>query len=253
MQAISKTISASILVYYYDKYADEYGGDYPEVKNPAALVQGIDTVVKAIGDGTIADNTLLYVLEDDDDRVNPQGAQYLIMITNANALSDAAGAQGYSVRLFYTKTQELESISSFEENKVVWSPDNMNNTKHPNRTKYYLGMAYMLCDKSPGFDSEPMPELELTGADLIALGVEGELPPEVIEIALPGIEEQQQAEEAAREAAEQAVMEGIWDSEDEEVAESVPEEDDTEVIIESPYAYDNEYDDLETDYEELFE
>ena len=206
------------------------------------------------------DNTLLYILEDEEDRENPYGAQYVLAITKGGAMP--SNTNGYAVRLFYTKTSELESLSTFEENQVVWSADNMENTQHPNRTKYYLGFAYMLCDRSPGFDIEPLPELELTAEELIALGVEGELPPEMIEIALPNVAEKSASDEA-REAAEQQLIDEVW-GEEGEVSEDelfnepstsveVPEEDDTEVIVESPIEYEGEYDDLETDYEELFE
>lgn len=256
-KVVNKTISATILVYYYDKYAEEYGNTYPEVKNPNALVQGIEEVTRAIGDGIIPDNTLLYVIEDEEDKNNPMGAQYVIMITKGNKIPSENENKGFAIRLFYTKTREIESVSTFESDKIIWSPDDMSNTRHPNRTKYYLGFAYMLCEKSPGFDREPMPEVELTGAELIALGVEGELPPEIIEISLP-----EQSETEQKEAIEEETMRDIWEDEEDEfdfftedsnANAEVPDEDDTEIIIESPYDMEDEYDDLEIDYEELFE
>ena len=235
IDAIEKTITSTILVYYYDKYSGENGDDYPEVKNPAALLDGISGVVRAIGDGRIPDNTILYILEDEEDAKDPRRSQYVITITHGNS---PKSPEGYAIRLFYSKTQEVESISTFEERQVVWSPDNMRNTRHPNRTKYYLGFAYMLCDKSPGYDREPMPEKELTGAEFLEYITEGELPPELIEISLPEEKEPEQEQES------------LFETEGAE--QLVPETDDTEVLVPSQEEYD-EYDDLQTDYEELFE
>ena len=235
IDAVEKTISSTILVYYYDKYSAEHAQDYPEVKNPSALLDGITGVVKAIGEGRVPDNTILYVLEDEDDARDPRRAQYVITITKGNGPKTP---EGYAIRLFYSKTQEGESISTFEENQVVWSPDNMKNTKHPNRTKYYLGFAYMLCDKSPGFDTEPMPEREITGAELLNIIKEGEIPPELIEISVP---DQFETTETEQQETEQSLFE-----------EEVPEHDDVEIMVPTQEEYD-EYDDLQTDYEELFD
>lgn len=261
--AVEKTISANILMFYYDKFAGIYSSEYPEVKNPAALLEGITSVTQAIGDGVLSNHTLLYIIEDEQDKIDPLSARYIMTITKD--ISKTAMSDNFAIRLFYTGTGEMESISTIEEEQVVWSPDTLENSCHKTRTKYYLGFVYMLCDKSPGFDEEVVAETELTLEDLIALGIEGELPSELIEIALP---EEQEAEEVPWETEEpvQAIitddasnvvvsefddLEHLFDEESEEI--DVPEQDDTEVVLFTPEEYEDEFDDLATDYEELFD
>lgn len=285
--SIQKTISANILSFYYNKFADGYDSDYPEVKNPNALLDGIRSIARAIGDGEIATNTLLYIIEDEDDLINPQNARYVMTLMTGK--KEHVG-ENFAIRLFYTGTNELESVSTIEENRVVWSADTMENTMHRTRTQYYLGFIYMLCDKSPGFDQEPVPENMLTIEDLIALGIEGELPAELIEVTLDtnaeeatvtaGMEQRSEDKvdtdayefESTREqdivspkfdemvealfgeepVTEIDVSEETGTSEKASLIADVPENDDTEVVLYTPEEYEDEYDDLATDYEELF-
>lgn len=270
-QAVKKTISASVLMIHYNRFADNYGSGYPEVLNPPALLDGISSAVKAIGDGEIPQTTMLYILEDEHDVKNPLSARYLLMINHHPG--DAASSENYAIRLFYTGTNELESVSTVDESEVVWSPDTLENSQHKNRTKYYLGFVYLLCDKSPGFDEIPVAENELTVEDLIALGVEGELPAELIEISIDedgeaNIESVEQVQAVIKdtqdnivsaefdEMAEDLFGEGIQEptqSAQPAEPEPVPEQDDTEVIIYTPEEYEESYDDLAMDYEELFD
>ena len=86
--------------------------------------------------------------------------------------------------MLYQPTNDNEGRYHNYISEVTWSSDKMMNTEHPKRTQYYIGFIYMLCDASPGFDEEPMPEYELTGTELLELGIDGELPPEMIDISL---------------------------------------------------------------------
>lgn len=294
-----KNISASLLLENFEKFSSTYGSDYPIVRNPEALVKGIDSVVQAMNAGQAPKNILLYILEDEQDRKNPYGARYILAISRSE--EGLTSLPSFAIRLFYNNTQEMESISTVQPNEVVWSPDTLHSTQHKTRTKYYLGFTYMLCEKSPGFDEEMLPEEEMTLEEFLKYGIEGEIPSELIDISLETSEQTDQeavgetvtaqlAEEG--ESAQQENFDDVQaefvelddsqgnafnedefeqeiaslfddnfqddketegdDAASEEVAE-IPEEDDTEVIIISPKEYEDEYDDLETDYEELFE
>lgn len=261
--AVEKTISANILTFYYDKFAGTYSSGYPEVKNPSALLDGIASVTRAIGDGELPGHTLLYIIEDEQDLIDPLSARYIMTITKD--ISKSSLSDNFAIRLFYTGTGEVESISTIEEDRVVWSPDTLENSHHKTRTKYYLGFVYMLCDKSPGFDEEVMAESELTLEDLIALGIEGELPNELIEISLPEEGEEEQLPWEAEEPVQAVItdaskhvvvsefddLEHLFDAESGQL--DVPEQDDTEVVLFTPEEYEEEFDDLATDYEELFD
>ena len=248
---VEKTVSARVLVSYYNRYNAGYGGGYPEVLNPAALMSGITDIAKKMSDGILPDLLLLYVLEDEQDERNPKEAQYVIALATDNGrekLDEMPNA--FALRLFYSKTQEMESQSIIDESRVYWSLDHMSNSKHPQRTKYYLGFTYMLCNKSPGFDVVPVPEKVLTGMQLIEADVEGEIPPEIIEV--PAMEElipaASEPETQERVEAEPVREPLPWEDEPQQVVE-----DDTEVRFAETELFDEEYDDLETDYEELFD
>lgn len=307
MEVVGKTVSADMLVEQFNKFADEYDSDYPEVNNPSALIEGTNAVLRVIGNGQIYDNTLIYIIENEYDLANPNSCRYIIMVTKGH--ETIGETDRFAIKLFYNETGELESISTFEDNKVVWSPDKLSNSLHPLRTKYYMGFTYMLCEKSPGFQDEITPEKEMSVQELIAIGVEGELPADLITIDVeetetkteseqkevtatittsetfeetvePTIEEEETEEDYAtileneianlfdesvfedtQEQAEEDVQDDFIEEESEsedsyedQVTEDIQdEEDDTEVVIVSPEDYEDEYDDLETDYEELFE
>lgn len=293
-----KSISASLLLSNFDKFASTYGSDYPVVRNPEALVKGIDAVIQAMNAGKAPKNILLYILEDEADQADPYGARYILAITREE--EGMTSLPSFAIRLFYNSTQEMESLSTVQPNEVVWSPDTLESSLHKTRTKYYLGFTYMLCDKSPGFDEELVPEEEMTLEEFLKYGIEGEIPAELIDISIEAeaeengqidtqhiieVESQLDVNEFPQE--EQPIVENTTEfieldendvseledeiaslfdddfmheaaaeqtnGEEETTNEFIPEEDDTEVIIISPEQYEEEYDDLETDYEELFE
>lgn len=268
-----KTINASTLVRFYRDGHARYGDSYPEVLNPSALLDGVADMVRRFSDdGRAMNNVYLYVI---DPEVNPERdpykAEYVITIT-----ADTSGAvsgdpdevpRGYAIRLYYTRTNQLESVSTVEDDKVVWSPDDMSNTLHPRRTRYYMGFVYLVCQNADGFDREPVPDVELTYEDLLELGMEdGEIPAEMIELTIP----EQQAEGAfedelpfeADRVYEPDGSEG--DSLDREIDADIAAmgEDDTAILVpedktmaealsDADGAEDEE--DLITEFEELFE
>lgn len=276
------SISDDVLIGFYDRYAEQYSNGYPEVRNPSALNEGVATVVRMICDGELPDTVVLYVLEDDEDKKDPRGTRYVIVISRGAVFGRKTS---YAIKLIYQDTREMESISTIEENHVVWSPDTISNSKHPLRTMYYLGFTYLICEMSPGFDIDPTPEKELTGAELIALGLEGDLPAEAIDIVIPENQEQETSESETIQIEDNAeslfddsgstinTVEAPWDKEEESftlfddneeniydentsdtniIAEEEPisQEDDTEIKLQDPDTYD--YENVEEDYEELF-
>ena len=258
---VEKTMTARTLVSYYNRYSDNYDGGYPEVLNPSALMSGITNVAKKMSDGELPDLLLLYVIEDEQDERNPREAQYVIALATDNGRSRLDELpNAFALRLFYSKTQEMESQSIIDESRVYWSLDDMTNTKHPQRTKYYLGFTYLLCSNSPGFDIIPVPEKVLTGIQLIEADVEGEIPPEIIEV--PAMDELIASEgETVEETLEQPAAAEDYTPRvparrrPQKTVEEQPRmvEDDTEVKFEEEDLFEDEYDDLETDYEELFD
>lgn len=256
---IEKTISSKLLENMYDSHEAEYDGNYPVVKNPRALLSGISDIIQSVSDNGLApnDKILLHVIENTNDEF-PEKSDYVITIEkyvesvdNAyNGKEKFAGSQfppSYAVKLFYKPTMKMESISTFEEDKVIWSPDNMSNTQHPHRTKYYMGFAYLICEKSDGFDIEPLPENELTVEDLILLGVDGELlPPEAVEIELPDQDSQEHHHDHDSQEEESSS-----ESESKENNKAIPQEDDTEVLDDPLENYEND-DDID-DFDKLFD
>ena len=139
IDVIERSLSAEVLAGYYDKYATRFHGDYPHPRDGGEkFIDGLYEVLKTIGDGRIHDETVIYVPTSKAAQKDPLKARYVITV------SKKKNRRIFAIRLFYAKTQELESISTIEKGNIVWSPDNMHNTRHPDRTKYYLGFIYMI-------------------------------------------------------------------------------------------------------------
>ena len=134
---IERSISASVLKGYYEKYASKYSGGYPRIRNREKLLDRLYDLLRKIGDGQIHDETIIYIIETKTAAKDPRKARYAISI------SKKKNRRIFAIRMFYTKTGEMESLSTIEKNQIIWSPDNMLNTKHPTRTQYYLGFIYM--------------------------------------------------------------------------------------------------------------
>ena len=255
------TVSATTLNATYRAQEQAFDSGYPEVKNPSALLEGITRFIQQFAGGQIPDHSFIYVVEQPDTALSPENSKYFFMLSKKKS-QHTGRTTGYSLRMLYAPTHEVESISMIEEDKVVWSPDTMENTLHRIRTQYYMGFVYMLCLWSPGYDVEPTPEVEMTAAELLKYVKEGEIPSELIEISLDQPQEETGDVEPAMAVAETPQEEQpeseLFETEDEtEQAEApqydVPEVDDTEVVMVSPEEYEEEYNDLQTDYEELFE
>ena len=177
---VKRTISRSTLIKWYEKKKEQYGNGFPEVKNPQAVIDGIIALSKKIS-GRAEPPETIYVYILDEEHPDKSTAEYMIRLSK---VSDEYGDYGYALCMFYQPTKEMESVSVFEPDKVTWSPETMRTSpKHEGRTKCYLGFSYMVCDNSKGFDEEPEEEYELTGEDLIELGIEADLPKDMMSAA----------------------------------------------------------------------
>ena len=261
-----KTINASTLAKFYRLGHKKYGDGYPEVLNPSALFDGVASMVEKLsGTGHPISNVMLYVIDADvNPTLDPNNAEYIITITpdttGATSLDDMP--RGYAIRLFYARTSEMESVSTVEEDRVVWSPDDMSNTQHPRRTRYYMGFMYLVCEGAHGFDREPEPEVELTYEDLIELGLsDGDVPAEMIEIAIPDEAEQL---EPTQEELDDLPFEPdrVYDDIEREIDDDIAEmgDDDTAILLPQDKTMgevlaedDGDEEELINDFEELFE
>lgn len=174
---VKRTISRSTLIKWYEKKKEQYNEGFPEVKNPQALIDGIIALSKKMSGRSEPPETIyVYIL--DEEHPDKSTAEYMIRLSK---VSDEYGDYGYALCMFYQPTQEMESVSVFEPDKVTWSPETMRTAPtHAGRTKCYLGFSYMVCDNSKGFDEEPEEEYEITGEDLIELGIEADLPKDMM-------------------------------------------------------------------------
>ena len=177
------TVSDRKLLHEFKKGAEKYDRDYPVVRNNEALVDGITKICRKITRRHIIPQYIvIYIMEKGNVSQDPNDAQHMFIIYNN--LDSGDDNRTFAISLVYRPTSEIESESVISERDVRWSRDNLSNSMHPKRTEYYIGFVYMICESSPGFDEEPLPEYELTGEQLLALGVDGELPPELIDISL---------------------------------------------------------------------
>lgn len=289
LQPQVRTIQASTLRKFYEVGNRKYEGDYPEVLNPSVLLGTVANMVRKLSENNHPiNNIILYIIDEETNpRADPSLAEYVITITaNVDPQDQMYGSylpRGYAIRLFYAATSELESVSTIEESSVIWSPDNMKNSRHPRRTKCYMGFVYMLCEQSPGFDKKPLPDTELTFENLLDLGLsEGEIPANMIEISIgeQTIERQAQPEisldelqdvEQVAEPIETAAQQQNYNTENDgkysikrEIEDDIAStgEDDTEIAIpvdRETWQMLNDTDDEEeeeelvTEFEELFE
>lgn len=134
---IERSLSASILHGYYDKYASRYSGGYPRIRNRERVLNNLYNLLKKIGDGKIHDETVIYIAESKAAIKDPTKARYALLVTKTK------NRRIFAISLIYTKTREIEAISRIDKDEIVWSSDNMHNTKHFDRTQYYLGFIYM--------------------------------------------------------------------------------------------------------------
>lgn len=177
------TVSDRKLLHEFEKGEEKYDRDYPVVRNNEALVDGITRICRKITRRHIIPQYIvIYIMEKGNVSQDPNDAQYMFIIYNN--LDSGDDNRTFAISLVYRPTSEIESESVISERDVRWSRDNLSNSMHPKRTEYYIGFVYMICESSPGFDEEPLPEYELTGEQLLALGIDGELPPELIDISL---------------------------------------------------------------------
>ena len=241
--------SGNLLLKFYNKHVAEWQGKYPEVKNPQALIKGIESLCMKLCYGKLPDAVAIYVIDKD---MNPEEdfskAEYVILVKSAKVLGSTK--TGYSISLVYRPTGETESISSFEENNVVWSADRPANSMHKTRTKYYMGFTYMVCDNSPGYELDPIPEKMLTGIELMDI-VEGEIPVELIKMPEAEIEPPEKIIEEKVQS-EEEVWASLFEDNDTEEQLSGSEQMHSEISNEELNMAEDEYNDLAVDFDELF-
>lgn len=217
----------------YDQYAEQFGGTYPPVKNPDALMRGIRDLMGSwaeMSDGDPGHITMgIYEVKE----VNVRGqrrkarktSDYVISV---NDLAEEYGEPGYEIREVRFSDDQVESLSVIEPQAVHWSPDTIENTDDETRTKYYIGFIYQICDHSTGYDQELSPELEIDAGDLMSYLVAGsELPADV----------QQKAHESQMAKAEQeAIIDSVDIGYDEEITQTATQK----PSYNSIFAYDPE-------------
>lgn len=187
----------------YDKHAERFGGAYPDVKNPGALIDGVKKVMQRCADeaGGNPAHVTVGIWEIHQETVNGRirkrrlPSDYFISLDN---LEEALGEPGYAITESRLSDELVESMSVIEPDRVHWSVDTMENTEDQTRTKYYIGLIYLICENAPGYDQEALPVEEVDLADLEkylardARGqVMGQIPEEVQEAAM----QQRMAEE----------------------------------------------------------
>ena len=132
-----RIVHSRSLVHSYEMGKHEYHKGYPARIRPGFLYDGVECLFRKFsGDEEGVKQCVLYIIEKDDDEERPDEAMYALTLTKHD--------RAYALGLVYSGTQEMESLSTFEPNRTVWSPDTMANTKYILRTKYYLGIIYLI-------------------------------------------------------------------------------------------------------------
>ena len=140
-EVLFKTIQSTTLLRYFEKHEKYYGGDYPRQLTSMSLFDALGYLFRKLDQDSLGVSRLVFhIIEPNNIEKNPDVAQYVIVVTRT--------APGYSITLLYRGTGEIESISTVEPNRTVWSPDMLNNSKHIVRTKYYLGFIYWIAERA---------------------------------------------------------------------------------------------------------
>lgn len=169
------------LVREYDSHADQFDGEYPPVKNPDALMRGIRSLMREwadMSDGN-PNHITMGIYEVQDVNVNGQRrkarkqSDYVISVDD---LEDEYGDPGYAIKEVRFSDDRIESLSVIEPQAVHWSPDTLGNTDDEQRTKYYIGLIYRICDHATGYDQDLAPELEIAPDVLMEYLAGGDLP-----------------------------------------------------------------------------
>jgi len=100
-------------------------------------------------------------------------SDYVIAVDD---LEEEFGDPGYAIKEVRFSDDQIESLSVIEPQAVHWSPDTLGNTDDEQRTKYYIGLIYRICDHSAGYDQDLAPELEIAPDVLMEYLSTGELP-----------------------------------------------------------------------------
>ena len=253
---MEKSISKLTLNRYYEHYEKEYGSTFPSVLNPKAFVEGVKNLMNDINDHNGCPSvSFLFVVDSPDLSEEPE---YVLVIANEADLDPDVDV-GLSIRLIYAGTNETEWTSVVDERSMRWAPLSFASVEHEGRDKCYMGFCYLLCSRAPGFDIEEVPELELTGQELLEMGVEGDIPPEAI--LLPEFSSSEPPESAENQGEFEAEEEGvdasveITGAGDGEVFLEVDDEDGNRIVAGSETLTEEEesiMNDIQAEFEELF-
>lgn len=217
--------TARQLLKSFEQHEDKFSGQYPAVKNPGAIMTGIKSMLTLIKDsfGTDIDHVAIGIIERKG--ISPR---YVISVDET---SEEYGERGYLVQQENTQTNLIESLSLVTPDDVKWSPDTLQNTNDENRTKYYIGFIYMICDRSEGYDQDIAPEIEITPEELMRL-ISGDVPEAIQQAARQQREaelEQQQQQQAmtaaqSRHGGRRVSIFSDWDVTEEEETEVARQE-----------------------------
>lgn len=197
---VDMSMGADKLEAIFKRETEANGGvpGYPNVLNAEPIMEAIHTFFDRTGkkkNVPTPDQVRVHILEPENTKNLRDLAEYMIAVGNENGVEGINEA--YSIIMVYKPTMEAEAVSTINRDGVQWSADNMMTTKHPRRTRYYLGFISWIAENAPGYDKEPAPEEELNYKTLMEYGLQGDIPPELISI--PKQDEQESQTEAETE------------------------------------------------------
>lgn len=247
-----ETIDRMTLLRSFIRERGRWDADYPTVLNPQAVVDGVTRFMSLVGGSGRMPEVLWLTIVDRKNHVDERQAKYRIKVQEEEHASDGT-PMAWSIWLYYIPRRSVESLSTVETDKVTWSADNMRNSTDRAVTAMYMGFCYKICDEwSDGYDREvAVEENTLTYESLVELGIDGDIPAEMVS----GIQEMGQIEQAEEDAGTEALP---WSAE--EATAEVPEEDDTDIadfsrVVEDSQGVEDEEEeyDLQISYEDSFD
>lgn len=205
------SFKAGQLLRSFERNQHRFGGRYPEVRNPGAVMNGVRFVLDAVAKHYQVDRDHIKfgIIEDPQNR-----PQYIIAVDET---STQYGAPGYMIQEIHVPTQKAESLSLICPEEVQWLGATADDGEGPDKTKYYLGFIYMVCEKSQGFDQELLAVNEISPTVLVSK-LRGAIPQELQSAA--NLEQEEKAKAEVKPEGFASIFSG-WD-----MSESVEEYDD---------------------------
>lgn len=195
------SFKARQLIRSFERNEQKFGGRYPEVRNPGAVMNGVRSVLDAVAKRYDVDRNHIKfgIIE------APQSKpQYVISVDETTA---QYGQPGYLIQEIHVPTQQAESMSFVSPGEVQWLGATADDGKSLDRTKYYLGFIYMVCEKSQGFDQELIAAVEISPTELISR-LNGAIPQELQSAS--NLEQEEKAKAAEQPAGFASIFSG-WD------------------------------------------